>query len=102
MEAEATATATARVAILNHAFTRGDEAVNTARVLRHQRTFADYASTDRLGTFRPCPRVRVSALGNRFARLVESSVAQVMSEERQRQAARAIHTYEEFVSCLFD
>lgn len=102
MEAEATATATARVAILNHVFTRGDEAVNTARVSRHQRTFTDYASTDRLGTFRPCPRVRVSALGNRFARLVESSVAQVMSEERQRQAARAIHTYEELVTCLFD
>ena len=41
-------------------------------------------------------------MGNRFARLVESSIAQVVSEERQRKEARVIHTYDEFVDCLFE
>ena len=96
-----------RVAILNELFGRCDAAVNMDRVSRHRRTFADYERTDRLGTFRCRVEMngtsrRVSALGNRFARLVESSIAQVVSEERQRQAARNIHTYDEFVSCLFE
>lgn len=96
-----------RVIILNSVFGRCDGVVNMDRVLRHRRTFDDYASTDRLDTFRRRVELggtlcRVSALGNRFARLVESSVAQVISEERQRRAARTIHTYDEFVDCLFE
>lgn len=96
-----------RVAILNSVFGRCDSAVNRERVARHCRKFADYEETDRLGTFQRKVRIggarfRVSALGNRFARIVESSVAQVISEERQREATNAIHTYEELAHCLFD
>lgn len=96
-----------RIGILNSIFGQCDRAVNADRVARHGRKLADYERTDRLGTFerrvqRKGVKYRVSALGNRFARLVESSVAQVVSEERQLQAARTIHTYDEFVDCLFD
>lgn len=96
-----------RVSILNSIFGQCDGAVNRDRVARHRRMLVDYECTDRLGTFRRRVQLRgekcrVSALGNRFARLVELSVAQVTSEERQRQAARTIHTYDEFVDCLFD
>lgn len=96
-----------RVSILNSIFGQCDGAANRDRVARHRRTLVDYECTDRLGTFRRRVQLRgekcrVSALGNRFARLVELSVAQVTSEERQRQAARTIHTYDEFVDCLFD
>lgn len=96
-----------RVAILNSLFGRNDVAVNRNRLSRHRRTFADYEQTDRLGTFRSRVQVNgatrcVSALGNRFARLVESSVAQIISEERQHREAHVIHTYDEFVSCLFE
>ena len=98
---------TFRAAILNDLFGRLDGAVNTDRVLRHTRTFAHYEHTDHLGTFRRRVRIRdttrrVSAMGNRFVRLVESSVAQVISEERRRRERHAIHTYDEFVSCLFE
>ena len=81
--------------------------MNRNRLSRHTRTFADYEQTDRLGTFRSPVQVNgatrcVSALGNRFARLVESSVAQIISEERRHREAHVIHTYDEFVSCLFE
>lgn len=96
-----------RIGILNSIFGQCDRAVNADRVARHGRKLADYERTDRLGTFERRVQLkgvkyRVSALGNRFARLVESSVAQVVSEERQLQAASTIHTYDEFVDCLFD
>lgn len=96
-----------REAILNSVFGQCKEDVNACRVSRHHRTLANYETTDRFGTFRRKVHLegvmyRVSSLGNRFARLVGSSVAQVISEERQREAAQAIHTYGEFVDCLFD
>ena len=96
-----------RVAILNSVFGRYDVAVNIERISRHRRTFANYECTDRFGTFHRKVqlggvRCRVSALGNRFGHLVESSVAQVISEERQRREAAEIHTYGELVECLFD
>ena len=98
---------TFRAAILNDLFGRLDGAVNTDRVPWHTRTFTNYEQTDHLGTFRRRVRIhdttrRVSAMGNRFVRLVESSVAQVISEERRRRERHAIHTYDEFVSCLFE
>lgn len=96
-----------RASILHNVFGRLDDVVNTSRVSRHRRTFAHYEATDCLGTFSQRVRVndtirRVSAMGNRFARLVESSVAQVSSDERRDRAARTIHTYDEFVTCLFE
>ena len=96
-----------RIAILNSIFGRCDTTVNTDRVARHRRKLVDYDRTERFGTFERRVHLkgvknRASALGNRFARLVESSVAQVVSEERQLQAASTIHTYDEFVDCLFD
>ena len=71
-----------KTSISNELFRRLDEAVNTARVVRNGRTFANYERTDRLGTFTPRVKFRdnihrVSALGNRFVRLVDSSIAQV-------------------------